>query len=327
MVSGRGLGITGGTLDKLEAIPGYRTALSLEEFLGVVRTCGCSLIGQTAELVPADRKLYALRDVTGTVPSIPLISASIMSKKLAEGLDALVLDVKWGKGAFMKTPEQARELARTMVEIGRRMGKGMTALITDMNQPLGRAAGNALEIAETVQTLRGRGPEDLVQLTLELAAHMLRLTERAASHLEALTMLQRALASGEAFERFRRMVVLQGGDASVLDDVSRLPAARLREALAAPSAGYVEAADAELIGKAGIVLGAGRRRVEDPVDSAVGVSDIAKIGERISGGQPLAVLHANDAGRLAEARTLAAAAFRISAQKTAPPPLVVEVIA
>jgi len=326
MISGRGLGITGGTLDKLEAIPGYRTNLSLEEFVGVLRQCGCSLIGQTAELVPADRKLYALRDVTGTVPSVPLIAASIMSKKLAEGIDALVLDVKWGKGAFMKTLESARDLARTMVEIGRRVGKRTVAVITDMNQPLGRMVGNALEIVETVQALRGKGPRDLMEVTLELGAHMLTLTGRARSHMEAFAALQRELASGAAWERLKTMVRLHGGRAEVLDTPEQLLTARLQVAVPAPRTGYVADVDAELIGKACVVLGAGRQKVEDTVDPAVGVANLAKIGARIEEGQPLLVLHANDEAKLNTARGLVQSAFRFAANPVVPPKLVVEVV-
>jgi pyrimidine-nucleoside phosphorylase len=324
MISGRGLGITGGTLDKLEAIPGYRTRLSLDEFRAVLAQCGCSIIGQTPELTPADRKLYALRDVTGTVPSIPLIAASIMSKKLAEGLDALVLDVKWGQGAFMKTVHTARELARTMVAIGRRMGKAVTAVITDMNQPLGRTAGNALEVAETVACLQGRGPADVMLVTFELGAHMLTLTGRAASHTEALALLQRQVASGGALKRFRQMVELHGGAVAALEDCAGLPAARLRAELPATRGGYVARADAGLIGRACMALGAGRAKVDDGVDPAVGVSGMAKIGERVEKGQALLVMHANDEARLAEAARLIAEAFEIADAPPRPPELVVE---
>jgi len=325
MISGRGLGITGGTLDKLEAIPGYRTRLSRERFLEILADCGCSIMGATEDLAPADRKLYALRDVTGTVPSIPLIAASILSKKLAEGASALVLDVKWGRGAFMKTVPQARELARTMVEIGRRMGRRMTALITDMNQPLGRTAGNALEIAETLAVLRGEGPDDVRELTLELGAQMLWLAGRAARPDEARAPLERALRSGAAFERFCRMVRLHGGDEAALRDPARLPQARLRRDWPAPRAGRVAAADAERIGRACLALGAGRARVEDAVDPAVGCSGIAKIGDAVERGQPLLTLHANDAARLDEAQRLLEGAFSIQ-ETAAPPPLIVETI-
>ncbi|MCE9612790.1 MAG: thymidine phosphorylase [Lentisphaerae bacterium] len=326
MISGRGLGITGGTLDKLESIPGYRTNLSADNFVDVLARCGCAIIGQTATLAPADKKLYALRDVTGTVPSIPLISASIMSKKLAEGTDALVLDVKWGQGAFMKSLDQARELARTMVEIGARMGKGMTALLTDMNQPLGRTAGNALEIVETVAALQGHGPDDLVTLTLETGAHMLRLTGREPDHARALARLRGVLDSGAAFERFLSMVTLQGGDPRVLEDVTRLPSASLRRDVSAPRSGYVAGVDAERIGRACVVLGAGRVKVEDLVDHAVGISGLVKIGEHVTKGQPLFTLHANAENRLAEALALAREAVTFADSAPTPPTLIVDVI-
>ena len=326
MISGRGLGITGGTLDKLESIPGYRTNLSAGEFLSVLDRCGCSIIGQTAELAPADRKLYALRDVTGTVPSIPLISASIMSKKLAEGADALVLDVKWGRGAFMKTADQARELARTMVEIGRRMGRSMAALITDMNQPLGRTAGNALEVLETMETLRGNGPDDLVNLTIELGARMLLLARRAPTRDEAAALLARQLRNGAALKKFVDMVRLHGGDTDALQAPERLCAARLRGAVPAPCGGFVARADADQIGRACLVLGAGRTKVEDRVDPAVGAGQIAKVGARVAKGDPLVVLHANDPNRLREAAAMARDAFDIAAAPPAPLPLVSDVI-
>jgi pyrimidine-nucleoside phosphorylase len=322
MISGRGLGITGGTLDKLESIPGYRTNLSTREFLGVLKKCGCSIIGQTAQLAPADRKLYALRDVTGTVPSIPLIAASIMSKKLAEGLDALVLDVKWGRGAFMKTRRDAELLAKTMVEIGRRMKKGMTAVITDMNQPLGRAVGNALEVIESIETLRGRGPSDLLDVTLELSAHMLLVGKRAGNRQQALSILQGHIDSGAAFEKFKEMVRLHGGKLSVLENPAKLATARIKRVYSAKRAGYVVEADAELIGKACLALGAGRRKVTDAVDHAVGLTGIMKIGERIEKGQPLLTLHANDKGKLSEALSLLEDAFRISSSRRCPPTLI-----
>ena len=326
MLSGRGLGITGGTLDKLESIPGYRTRLGVPEFLRILGACGCSIMGQTADLVPADRKLYALRDVTGTVPSIPLISASIMSKKLAEGADALVLDVKWGRGAFMKSVADARELARTMVEIGRRMNRGMTAVLTDMNQPLGRTAGNALEIREAVEALKGNGPDDLMTLTMELAGHMLVLARRAPSLGEAGDLLRRQLRSGAAYERFCRMVRLHGGDAKVLENTDLLPTARSKQDLPSPAAGCVADVDAERIGRACVALGAGRARVEDAVDPAVGVSGIVKVGERVDCGEPLLTLHANDPAKLEEARRLLEGAFRVAEMPEPPLPLIVEVI-
>ncbi|MDP6524164.1 MAG: thymidine phosphorylase [Kiritimatiellia bacterium] len=322
MISGRGLGITGGTLDKLESIPGYRTDLSTDEFLATIRECGCSIIGQTAELAPVDKKLYALRDVTGTVPSIPLITASIMSKKLAENTDALVLDVKWGKGAFMKTLEDATRLAETMVEVGTKMGRKMAALLTDMNQPLGHTAGNALEIVETIESLRGDGPEDLMTVTLELSACMLTLTDKAANLDEARDMLHGFIASGMALEKFRTMVRLQGGDPGITDDTSLLPAAEMQRDFPAPASGYISAVNAETIGKACIVLGAGRREVEDNIDHAVGVSGLVKIGQEVKEGDKLLTLHSNNPERAAEAEAMLANAFEISTDRPDEPELI-----
>jgi pyrimidine-nucleoside phosphorylase len=324
MISGRGLGITGGTLDKLESIPGYRTNLSDAEFLAIVREAGCSIIGQTQQLAPADKKLYALRDVTGTVASIPLITASIMCKKLAEGIDALVLDVKCGKGAFMRTIKDARALARSMVRVGRAMGKGMAALITDMNQPLGRAAGNAVEVIESIETLQGRGPADLTELTLALAAEMLLLGKAAKSKALARKKAETALRDGSALRAFRRMVELHGGDVRVIDDPARLPRARFIEPLPAPTAGYILQADAERIGKACVVLGAGRTRTDEAVDFAVGVSAMRKIGETVRKGEPLLMIHANDERRLEEARALLKSAYRVGKTRPRPPRLILE---
>ena len=326
MISGRGLGITGGTLDKLDSIPGYRSNLSDKEFVQVIQSCGCSIIGQTGRLAPADKKLYALRDVTGTVPSIPLITASIMSKKMAEGIDALVLDVKWGKGAFMKTIEEARALASSMVQVGTHMGKKMAALITDMNQPLGRCAGNALEVVESIQTLKGEGPEDLTELTITFGARMLEMAGKAGDQAEAREALRKHLRSGAAIKRFKEMVKLQGGDVSVIDNPLKLPAATLMEKIPAPRAGWITQVDAELVGKACSVLGAGRAKVEDKVDLAVGIADLVKVGESTEKGQPLVTLHANDSTRMAEAKTLLQNAFTIADEKRISSSLVQEMI-
>ena len=326
MISGRGLGITGGTLDKLESIPGYRTDLSEKEFVKTVRTCGCAITGQTGRLAPADKKLYALRDVTGTVPSIPLITASIMSKKLAEGIDSLVLDVKSGKGAFMKTREQARALAESMVRVGTCMGKGMAALITDMEQPLGCTAGNALEVVESVETLQAKGPADLTEITILFGIRMLRLAGKTGDDSEARAILVKHLHSGAAFEKFKQMVKLQGGDPRSLDDFSRLPAAKLKEQVFCPRAGFVDEVHAEQVGKACVILGAGRTKTDDKVDSAVGVSGLIKEGEKVEKGQPLVTIHANDPAKLAEARAMIEKAFRIADWKPAQRPLVYETI-
>lgn len=324
MISGRGLGITGGTLDKLESIPGYQTNLSDAEFLDVVRDVGCSIIGQTKQLAPADKKLYALRDVTGTVPSIPLITASIMCKKLAEGIDALVLDVKCGKGAFMKTRKEARELALSMVRVGKAMGKEMAALITDMNQPLGRTAGNALEVIESIETLKGNGPRDLTELTFALAEEMLILGKVEKSRAAARKRLKAAIADGSALRKFRHMVERHGGDVRAIDEPSRLPRARLVVPFPAPATGYVAQADAESIGRACVVLGAGRTKTDDAVDFAVGVSELRKIGEPVRKGEPLLIIHANDKSRLDQAWELLKPAFRISKTKPRPPKLILE---
>ena len=326
MISGRGLGITGGTLDKLESIPGYRTDLSVEEFLAVLSQCGCSIIGQTQQLAPADKKLYALRDVTGTVPSIPLIAASIMSKKLAENTGALVLDVKWGKGAFMKTIEQARDLARTMVAIGERMDRKMAAVVTDMNQPLGRAAGNAVEISETIDALRGEGPADLMAVTLELSVHMLILCGKTPGQDEAMELLQGHIASGAALERFSEMVRLQGGSADAVRDPSLLPSAAVRKDLPAPVEGYVSEVDADRIGRAVLTLGGGRSKVEDTVDHAVGITGLAKLGERVERGGPLLTVHAGNGDAADKALAFLEQAFTLCGDRPQVPDLIVETI-
>jgi pyrimidine-nucleoside phosphorylase len=324
MISGRGLGITGGTLDKLESIPGYRTGLSIPEFIGVLQACGCSLIGQTERLVPADRKLYALRDVTATVPSIPLIVSSIMSKKVAEGIDGLVLDVKCGRGAFMKTRAEARALAEALVQVGHAMGKRVTALITAMDQPLGRSVGNALEIAESVDILKGRGPADSTELTLLLGAEMLVLAGVVPTAEAGLPLLRRALDSGEPFERFKKMVRLQGGNAEVLDDPGRFPASRVRADYVAPKGGFVKAVDADLIGRASLLLGAGRSKTTDRIDHAAGLSRLMKIGEAVDARAPLVTLHAATPGRLEAGLALVRQAFVISPEPVTVGPLVLE---
>jgi pyrimidine-nucleoside phosphorylase len=326
MISGRGLGITGGTLDKMESIPGYRVDLSDKEFVDVIQKCGCSIIGQTGQLAPADKKLYALRDVTATVPSIPLITASIMSKKLAEGIDALVMDVKWGKGAFMKTYEDAQTLARTIVEVGTRMGKGMAALLTDMNQPLGRAAGNTVEVIESVESLKGEGPADLMEVTFELCAHMLMLIGKAKTRDEGVAALQKHIASGAAVEKFKQMVELQGGDPTCLDDYRKMPTAKIQEPFAAEQDGWISGVSADHVGRAVIILGGGRSKTDDKVDHAVGVTHIAKIGEQVKRGDRLLTIHANDNGKLEEAKKMLSKAFAFSEDKVEPEPLIKEVI-
>jgi pyrimidine-nucleoside phosphorylase len=326
MISGRGLGITGGTLDKLESIPGYQAKITEQHFIDVIKQCGCSIIGQTDRLAPADKKLYALRDVTATVPSIPLITASIMCKKMAEGIDALVLDVKCGSGAFMKTLDDARALAVSMINVGKAMNKKVSAIITDMNQPLGQTAGNALEVIESIETLQGKGPADLIDLTVLFAAEMISLVHPV-KDMKALDRdLRVKLNNGEALARFREMVRLQHGDVRAIDDVSRLPKAKIVEQYSAPHAGYVAEVNADAIGRACIVLGAGRKKTEDPVDFAVGISDLAKIGDKVDKGHPLLMIHANDKLKLAEAEKLLSQAFRFSASPVAPSPAVLETL-
>jgi pyrimidine-nucleoside phosphorylase len=281
MISGRGLGATGGTLDKLEAIPGFRTNLSMDEFRDVCQRVGCVISGATADLVPADRKLYALRDVTATVPSIPLITASIMSKKLAEGLNALVLDVKWGTGAFMKTAERARELAISLVSTGKRMSVATTALVTDMNQPLGRMAGNAVEVNESVDALEGRGPADLMEKTLALGAELLVSTGVTKSTDAGRATLQQTIDSGAAREKFAEMVRAQGGDIDAPRPVA--PASELT----ATRAGYATAIDAEDLGRAIIAMGGGRQQLGDKLDHSTGIEMLVRLGDLIDVGQPI----------------------------------------
>ncbi len=324
MIAGRGLGITGGTLDKLESIPGFRVNLAIPEFLSCLKSCGCVIAGQTDQLVPADRKLYALRDVTATVPSIPLIVSSIMSKKLAEGVDGLVFDVKCGSGAFMATIDKARELARALVTVARSTGKRVRALITAMDQPLGHSVGNALEVAESIAILRNRGPEDTLELTLQLAAEMLVLAGMAPSPDAALPKLRRKLVSGEALAVFRDMLLAQGGDAALLQDPSLLPACPCRKPFPSFAAGYVTAVNAETIGRAALVLGAGRARTTDTIDPGAGLSGLVKIGDKVTFGQPLAVLHAASPDRIASALPLVREAFAIKPSPVAPPTLILE---
>ncbi len=312
MISGRGLGHTGGTLDKLEAIPGFNVNLPVAEFRRVLEVCGCAMIGQTAEIAPADRKLYALRDVTGTVESPYLICASIMSKKLAEGIDALVLDVKTGSGAFMKSEKDAAFLAELMVETGERMGKQVVALITDMDQPLGNMIGNALEVVEVVEILRDAGPEDLRELCLELAGWMLHLGGVSKTVAEGKQESAKLISSGEALDRFRQMVELQGGDARVIDDVKRLPQARHTTQVASAKAGYLASMQCEQIGTACVILGGGRERKEDAVDPAVGIVLHRKVGDRVAAGEAIATIHYNAEAQAARARQLIEASCQVA---------------
>jgi pyrimidine-nucleoside phosphorylase len=311
MISGRGLGHTGGTLDKLEAIPGFNVNLSLEEFRRVLRECGMGLIGQTAEIAPADKKIYALRDVTSTVENIGLICASIMSKKLAEGIDALVLDVKTGSGAFMKKEEDSVQLAEVMVDTGKRMGKKVVALITDMDQPLGRMAGHSNEVAESVEVLQGRGPADLRELSLELSAWMFYLGERTKSLEEGRRLAETMIATGQALNKFRQGIRLQGGDERVIDEPQRLPAARMQVPVASPASGFITGTNCEGFGIALAMLGGGREKKEDKVDHGVGLEFHKRIGDRVEKGEPLASISYNSDARLAQAKILIAESYHL----------------
>jgi pyrimidine-nucleoside phosphorylase len=314
-MSGRGLGHTGGTLDKLESIPGFRVDLGIEEFKAVLKAVGTSIIGQTDSLVPADKKLYALRDVTATIGSIPLIAASVMSKKLAEGSDVVMLDVKCGDGAFMKDEAGARSLASAMVAIGTRAGVRTEALITDMETPLGHAVGNALEIVECLETLRGRGPEDLSEVVKRFAARALVVAGQAADDARALSRIDEAVSSGKAIETLGRMIERQGGNRRVIDDYSLLPKVTEREQYVAPRDGYVAGVKASAIGRATNVLGAGRSNVGDVIDPAVGVVLHAKPGTRVRRGQTLVEIHHRNGRGLAEALSLCCAAFTITEER------------
>lgn len=318
MISGRGLGATGGTLDKLEAVPGFRTNLTLDEIRAVASSVGCVITGATADLVPADRKLYALRDVTATVASIPLITASIMSKKLAEGLDALVLDVKFGSGAFMKTVDEARRLAQSMVAVGKRMGVKTTALLTDMNQPLGRMAGNGVEVDESIDVLQGGGPTDLVELTLELGAELLLAAGTFAARDAALAEQRALLADGRALAKFREMVEAQGGDLDA-------PRARAGEVIVtAARAGYIAAIDTEALGWAVIELGGGRKVLTDRVDPAVGLEMLVRLGQKVDVGRPLVRMFAHTGPAAHASAAVVRKAITISDVPPPEQPLVLE---
>jgi pyrimidine-nucleoside phosphorylase len=311
MLSGRGLGHTGGTLDKLESIPGFNTNLSLKDFRRVLGECGMALIGQTAEIAPADKKIYALRDATSTVENTGLICASIMSKKLAEGLDALVLDVKTGSGAFMKREEDAVGLAEVMVEAGKSMGKKMVALITDMDQPLGRAAGHANEIVECIEVLNGKGPADLRELSVELSAWMFYLGEKTKSVEDGRKLAERMISSGEAREKFRQCIRLQGGDDRVIEEPDLLPAAVSDVDVGSSASGTLVATNCEQFGIALAMLGGGRETKEDRIDHAVGLEFHKRIGQRVEKGEPLATIHYNSDAKLAEAKRMVAESFVI----------------
>jgi pyrimidine-nucleoside phosphorylase len=321
-MSGRGLGHTGGTLDKLESIPGYRVELSTEEFVDQVRDVGMAIVGQTGDLVPADKLLYALRDVTATVDNVSLIAASIMSKKIAGGADAIVLDVKVGDGAFMKTLEAARELGEVMIELGRRAGRETMCVLTDMDQPLGRAVGNALEIREAADTIRGEGPADFTELVLESVAHLLELSDLGIDEPEGRRRAEDAVASGDAFEAYERWIRAQHGD----PDLGLLARAPIVRKVASPGAGMVARLGAIRIGNAALHLGAGRRTKEDSIDHAVGVVCLKKRGDAVEEGEPLAEIHARDDESAATAQAEVLAAYEIADAAVGPAPIVLEVL-
>ena len=326
MISGRGLGHTGGTLDKLESIPGFRTDLTIEQFRAMLTQHGLAFMGQSDEVAPADKRLYALRDVTGTVESISLIASSIMSKKMAEGCDALVLDVKVGHGAFMKKQVEARRLAQAMVGIGRRLNKKVQALITDMNQPLGFAVGNAVEVMEVSQTLQKAGPADLTRLSLELAARMIFLAKITPTLDEARKLAEDKLMDGSAYKKFKQVVQAQGGNPQALDRFELLPNATGMREILSPRAGYVSAIMAEDIGRASTMIGAGRARKEDVIDPAVGVILEVKVGEKVDAGAVLCRLYYTGEDNLDEAADLVEDAFRISGNRPDDRELILEVV-
>ncbi|HZD87020.1 MAG TPA: thymidine phosphorylase [Gaiellaceae bacterium] len=322
-MSGRGLGHTGGTLDKLESIPGFRVELTTEEFVAQVRELGLAIVGQTADLVPADKKLYALRDVTGTVGNVSLIAASIMSKKIASGADAIVLDVKVGDGGFMKTLDDARELAREMVALGRRAGRDVVCVLTDMHQPLGCAVGNALEVREALATLRGEGPPDFAELVLDAAAHLLVLSDLGIDHAEARRRSEQVVADGSAVETYERWIRAQGGDPAE----RALPSAPLVREVPAPRDGHVAHLAALPIGLAALHLGAGRREKDQSVDHAVGIVCIRKRGDVVARGEPLAEVHARDETSAAEAAETVLAAYELSDEPPEERPVVLDTLA
>jgi pyrimidine-nucleoside phosphorylase len=326
MIGGRGLGHTGGTVDKLAAIPGFRTQLSLDETHAALRQVGCVMAGQTKEIAPADAKLYALRDTTGTVESIPLVCSSILSKKLAEGIDALVLDVKVGRGAFMKTAAAARELAEWLRTIAERNGVRTHVLLTAMDHPLGRAVGNASEVVEAIETLKGRGPADVEDLSVRLAAEMLVAARLAAGRPEADARVRRALATGEGLDRFGAIVEQQGGDRRVLDDYGRLPSARLDATWTADRSGVVSDIDAEEVGHAAVVLGAGRHRAHEAIDPAAGIEVLLPVGSRVRAGEAVLRLRSNDPARLDRARARLASAVTVGDEVPETRPLVIDTV-
>ena len=323
-MSGRGLGFSGGTIDKLESIPGYRVNLSIDEFKKQLKEKGVVLSGQSLDLAPADGKLYALRDVTGTVPCIPLIASSIMCKKIAAGSQAILLDVKTGLGAFMETLDEARVLANLMVDIGKLAGREVVALLSDMNQPLGFAVGNSLEVIEAIDALKGSGPADFREHCLHVSAHMLVLGKRAKDLVEGRVIAEKAIANGTAFEKFRVLVQAQGGDVSYVDDISKFPRAKFVEVVNVPRSGSISQIQARSVGEASVILGAGRAKKSDAVDHAVGFIIHKKVGDQVQKGEPLFTIHANDESKLVEAREAVLAAHSFSETVVPPLPLFYE---
>ncbi|MCL2337856.1 MAG: pyrimidine-nucleoside phosphorylase [Firmicutes bacterium] len=325
-MSGRGLGYTGGTIDKLESIPGFNTALAPDDFIRQVKEISFALMAQTGALAPADKKLYALRDVTATVDSIPLIASSVTAKKIASGANAILLDVKCGSGAFMKTSPEALTLAKAMVDIGRQVGREMLAVVTDMSRPLGHFIGNALEVREALATLREEGPEDLKELCLTLGAHMLVLGKVASSYTAARSRLETILQNGEALRKFKDLVQAQGGDPAVVDNPDRLPEAGIKQEVLSSRSGYVFAIDAMQMGRGAMLLGAGRMTKDQGIDHAAGLELKKKPGELVQAGEPLAILHTNRAETLADATAAITGAFTISDTPPEPVPLILETV-
>lgn len=320
-MSGRGLGFSGGTIDKLESIPGYRVDLTPDEFKLQLKKYGIVLTGQSLDLAPADGKMYALRDVTGTVGSMPLIASSIMSKKIASGVQAIVLDVKTGLGAFMESLDNARELADLMVDIGRLAGRDVMALLSDMNQPLGNAVGNSLEVVEAIEMLKGGGPEDYREHCLHVGAHMLVLGKRAKDLEEARSMVEKSIVDGSALKKLRVLVDAQDGDRSYIDDPSKFPRAKFIEEIKAPRSGFISQVHARSVGEAAVTLGAGRAKKSDSIDHAVGIIIHTKVGDKVEKGDPLFTIHANDERKLAEASEAVLAAHSFSDEIVEPLPL------
>lgn len=325
-MSGRSLGHTGGTIDKLEAIPGFKTELTLAEFINNVNSIGVAIAGQTGNLTPADKKLYALRDVTATVDSIPLIASSVMSKKIAAGCEGIVLDVKSGEGAFLKSLEQSRQLARAMVAIGQEVGRRVMAVLTDMNQPLGRAIGNALEVKEAIKTLQGNGPPDLEDLCLTLGANMLRLAGRVSAYQQGYRLLKGLLESGKALEQFGKLITAQGGDGRIVEDLNLLPMAQHIVAVRSKQSGYISSITASQIGLTAMAIGAGRSTKEDVIDPAVGVVLNKKVGQPVEKGEPLAFIHLNKQTGQEQALAGITNSFRISDEQPEQRGLIYDII-